>query len=920
MLKPFQIRNLRESEQELADSHSFGVVQISSTDYDDLATTHPRARLTYTEEDDEDEGDETITVGSALELSQRLEESPEIGARLDSLQLSHDAPPMHIFDIRRSNSVTELWRRYECEAEEQGSLGDVKSDVLVASQTVVHEDEVLAATSSELPPTSERESRSLMEAFETELAGILHAAEPSGTKRPRPESQPAEPSSGTSSERSTHPVEVLAAQVLDQLINGATMVQSEWRARLPEVQRQLHNAQRQFETAQRSLPANVEASLRTLLNTLEAQVRAAFSNIPDSGRQFAEDAFQRGRPVAENAADGLRMMASELNEAGRTLFAAFETEFGRAGPATPSTHEAPSSGVPGTSDVNANSAENKPASSSPTFSQVPDVHQSSSMTDKPHAPSKGHWNPSGVAESPAIASPGSCPSSSAYYYPPGTTDPTMQHSLYQQYLHQNLSPYYLPPSSSVPGGSYYGSPLEQNQIVPNWPQWPPTFSSLNSNEPMYPTQVYPTSHPNEPIHPGQVPPPLSSSEPIHPGTVPINPVNPEGSETKSLFIGNVGFKVTQKMIQDVFASKGFIVEVDLPMDSASGQHAGFGFVHFPGSHSAFAAMEALQGALIDGHSINLESMHHSNTESLRVARNRSGSGSGVRTTRVRHVNKPNRRRKSVSFSQHQVDVDTGSSRDLSSRKDSSGLLDSPSDDPGFSARFPSLQPVKNEQPSGLSSGQGISPPVKPEKEMEMLHFPPVSQLDALLLTNQQERPTVSSTTGTFNESEDLTQEIRSASNGDVTGNKLQVIDTGRSLDHSSLNGNSNPTAVMRPAADSNKPSASSLKRQSSARSAERDTWARLSRRERTRSFSRQQVPGGFPVEETARDTVASSVDQVSDPIEQCVSALVDMGFGTEQEGGRSRMVVYAAAANGSLLDAIDMIEEERSAYERRSSQ
>jgi hypothetical protein len=63
MLKPFQIRNLRVSEQELADSCSpSGVVQISSTDYDDLATTHPRARLTYLDEDEDDDDNETITV------------------------------------------------------------------------------------------------------------------------------------------------------------------------------------------------------------------------------------------------------------------------------------------------------------------------------------------------------------------------------------------------------------------------------------------------------------------------------------------------------------------------------------------------------------------------------------------------------------------------------------------------------------------------------------------------------------------------------------------------------------------------------------------------------------------------------------------------------------------------------------------
>ena len=64
MLKPFQIRNLRVSTQhqpeQLADSRpSAGVVQISATDYDDLASNHPRARLTYMDDDDDDE---TITV------------------------------------------------------------------------------------------------------------------------------------------------------------------------------------------------------------------------------------------------------------------------------------------------------------------------------------------------------------------------------------------------------------------------------------------------------------------------------------------------------------------------------------------------------------------------------------------------------------------------------------------------------------------------------------------------------------------------------------------------------------------------------------------------------------------------------------------------------------------------------------------
>lgn len=90
MLKPFQIRNLRVSEQELADSRSpSGVVQISSTDYDDLATTHPRARLTYIDEDEDD--DETITVSPRHKAGYRVTSNLIIRSRLDLLSSSLSA-------------------------------------------------------------------------------------------------------------------------------------------------------------------------------------------------------------------------------------------------------------------------------------------------------------------------------------------------------------------------------------------------------------------------------------------------------------------------------------------------------------------------------------------------------------------------------------------------------------------------------------------------------------------------------------------------------------------------------------------------------------------------------------------------------------------------------------------------------------
>lgn len=89
MLNPFQIKDLygskpQEKQTELAAStrnlsqtvvddgadgqpsqskYRNGTVQLSSSDYDEIAATHPRARLTYMDDDD----GEVITVSLLLE-------------------------------------------------------------------------------------------------------------------------------------------------------------------------------------------------------------------------------------------------------------------------------------------------------------------------------------------------------------------------------------------------------------------------------------------------------------------------------------------------------------------------------------------------------------------------------------------------------------------------------------------------------------------------------------------------------------------------------------------------------------------------------------------------------------------------------------------------------------------------------------
>ncbi|KAG0159530.1 hypothetical protein PDIDSM_7052 [Penicillium digitatum] len=854
MLKPFQVRNLRVSThqepEQLADPRAPpGVVQISATDYDELASNHPRARLTYMDVDDDDE---TITVGSALELSQRLDEPLDTNTQLESVEPSpDDISPMHVFDIHRSNSVTELWKRFEHNVPKQDLAGKQTGTQTTSKATILEEQHEVPVHITTSPSVSADQPQPLMEAFEAELAKMFNAADSLESPAPLlPNSAPTiESSVNVNSGRSPHPVEILATQVLDQLIHGATMLQSEWRPKIPGLQRQLQNAQRQFENAQKSLPENVEASLRALLITVEAHLRTAFYNLPDGGRQMAEDAFQAGRPVAETAADGLRMMASELNEVGKTLFAAFESEFGRAvstASTSNSTSEVPNPGASGPSFNIA--AYNEATASGTTCSQNSNANPSRTATNEKSTAGLGESSPPDAAQAGVPPNPSRhgqpTPVQSNHWAPPSWPAPSW--NPFQTY---HAPP---PPCPSLPPA-----------LLPNftyWPQGPPAFASR-------PPPVF--NAPSKTTHTSQTKSGEWKNKPA----------------TKSLFIGNVGFKVTDKMIQDVFAAKGFLVKVDLPLETASGRHAGFGYVHFPSEYPAFAAMDALQGAVIDGHSINLEPMYHPPIESVRPAHI---SPNASTTTHDTQTNGP---RTKTSITNN-----APSERNTSDTKHPEG--------PSTHALplHPTRKAFGQSQPaSHLDAAANKSSVVdagQPSDFSKAIRDPLVYSFGV----EETMRPVV-----------DL--------NGPQTATKLKR----RATEHKPHN----PNHWHASETDSHHPlNHSASMRHPGDRShgpAGTDAWARLSRRERKSASSRVQIPGSFPVENTTRvelsSTRGTSVPESDDTaVERCVSALVDMGYGAEQEGGRSRMAVYAAMANGDLMDAIDMIEEERSIYDRRPSQ
>ncbi|KAJ5723168.1 hypothetical protein N7488_001203 [Penicillium malachiteum] len=976
MLKPFQIRDLHGSSPSNPEepSSSQGVVQISSSDYDDLASTHPRARLTYIDDDDGDQ----ITVGSSLELSERLDDPVDIAPQLTSIRISDDTPvPMHIFDIRRSNSVTELWRRFETQTSNATQVSvsgnDTPAVLEPSANTVDHlryEEPISARTSASAIPGTD--SQPLLAAFEAELASLLGSTEEPPQRAPQPEPQHA--AEGVNLEELPTIVANLASQILRHMSSGANMMQSELRTRLPELQRQVNDAQRH-------LPENMGAWLQSLITSLETQMKTVLNNLPenrrqwaDNGRQWAEEAIHAGRPVAENAAESLRTMATELNEVGRTLFAAFEHEFGRS-TSQQTTPEGTTSDEPSSSHTavppvvnNENSA---PVNPETDFRQsvAPEVHQEiMPRCDQPPAPGLGGSNYA------PIPIPGNVNRGPEMPYALPALPSAMP---YMPRINPHLPGHYRPSYPQVPPPPRLMRPPNMNNWYPPLRAPPPT--ELNHGHPtsstfsrlshwnLYPRMPYlaPNAGSNNVDVPSRTP--SSRSMTTH------KDAQVELSENKTLFIGNVGFNVTEQTVKDVFASKGFIVDVNLPLDAVSGKHAGFGYLHFPSIHPALAAMNALQGAHIDGHAINLELSDTAPIEDI------NSQGTTLNTSQPsvqsnipkeathfsewKHKqNASNKRRKSVSFKEplqaHPQPV-TAESQDAEPAAvqatdvaQSSPLIDL-SVDETIATPQPLLQSGSESYRRTPVSSANPESSVNLNPELEMSRFPPVSQLEAQLLAKQRKHDPESTADGaatnSVNHSGDLAspfhaqtqpllptqvpyvpyrsgpevalQRSRTISHPDSRGN---YVDSGTSL-RRAKNFTSDPSWSELPSHSrqlAEAPRVSRLRRRASERQSMRparelDTWARLDRRERERSrpASRHSIPGSFPVEDSPSPPLSTSVSNAeASEIERCVSSLIDMGYGTTENGGQARMAIYAAASNGSLLDAIEMIEEERKVY------
>jgi RNA recognition motif-containing protein len=72
-----------------------------------------------------------------------------------------------------------------------------------------------------------------------------------------------------------------------------------------------------------------------------------------------------------------------------------------------------------------------------------------------------------------------------------------------------------------------------------------------------------------------------------------------------LFVGNLSFNTTENDLQDTFAAHGTVLEANLMMDRESGRARGFGFVTMSTPEEAEKAINALNGASIDGRALTV---------------------------------------------------------------------------------------------------------------------------------------------------------------------------------------------------------------------------------------------------------------------------------------------------------------------------
>jgi cold-inducible RNA-binding protein len=94
---------------------------------------------------------------------------------------------------------------------------------------------------------------------------------------------------------------------------------------------------------------------------------------------------------------------------------------------------------------------------------------------------------------------------------------------------------------------------------------------------------------------------------------------------KNLYVGNLSYDTTEDTLQTLFAEFGEIEAVRLITDRYTGRPRGFAFVEMATEETAQAAIEALNGKMVDGREIKVDN--------AKPRADRDSRGSGARRPR-----------------------------------------------------------------------------------------------------------------------------------------------------------------------------------------------------------------------------------------------------------------------------------------------
>lgn len=99
---------------------------------------------------------------------------------------------------------------------------------------------------------------------------------------------------------------------------------------------------------------------------------------------------------------------------------------------------------------------------------------------------------------------------------------------------------------------------------------------------------------------------------------------------KNIFVGNLSFNTSEEQLRQLFATYGQVDRVSILTDRDTGRSRGFGFVEMTNEAEAEKAIAALNGANLDGRTLNV---NEARPKTDRVASGGRGGRAGSRGDR-----------------------------------------------------------------------------------------------------------------------------------------------------------------------------------------------------------------------------------------------------------------------------------------------